>query len=339
MNVAILHDHVSPDARPDERDALVQAECVAQALKAMGHEPSTLEFVPDLDRLAASLKRVRADAAFNLVESVRGQGRLVYLAPAMFEAIGIPCTGADANAMFVTSNKLLTKRLLNAARLPTPNWFDPTELDTQPFSRGRYIIKSVWEEASLGLDDGALFKADSIDKLRAEVALRAPQLGGDAFAEKYVDGREFNIALLAKGEGVTALPPAEIRFVDYPAGKPRIVGYAAKWDPDAFEYRSTPRTFTFPPGEERLLHELQMTALSCWLELRLSGYARVDFRVDARGRPWILEVNANPCLSPDAGFMAAAARAQTTFEDVVRRLLDDAMRRFTRRKGAAAEHA
>jgi D-alanine-D-alanine ligase len=153
------------------------------------------------------------------------------------------------------------------------------------------------------------------------MALRKQNLGGACFAEKYIEGREFNVSLLA-GD---ALPPAEILFDAYPAGKIRVVGYRAKWEEESFEYAATRRSFSFSQADKPLLERLVQLSLQCWRVFGLRGYARVDFRVDDAGAPWILEVNANPCLSPDAGFLAAAAQARLSFPDVLRRIIDDAL--------------
>ncbi len=202
------------------------------------------------------------------------------------------------------------------------------------FCPGRYIIKSVWEHASLGLDDDSIITVASVDDARRAIRERAGKLGGEAFAEAYIDGREFNLALLDRGKRdcprgddlpVEVLPPAEIRFEDYAPGKPRIVGYAAKWAEDSFEYHKTPRRFSFPPQDVPLLARLRELALRCWVAFGLKGYARVDFRVDEAGQPWVLEVNTNPCLSPDAGYMAAAAQAGLSYRDVVERLVQAAL--------------
>ena len=87
---------------------------------------------------------------------------------------------------------------------------------------------------------------------------------------------------------------------------------------------------------QRLAERLHRVALDCWALFRLDGYARVDFRVDERGRPWVLEVNANPCLSPDAGFAAALAEAGIGYEAAVARLVDDALERAPRARRASA---
>ena len=103
------------------------------------------------------------------------------------------------------------------------------------------------------------------------------------------------------------LPIAEIEFDGYAPDKPRIVGYAAKWQPDAVEYHATRRVFPELPAA--LAGRIRDLAAECWTIFGLSGYARVDIRLDAAGTPWILEINANPCLTRDAGFFAAAEAA------------------------------
>jgi D-alanine-D-alanine ligase len=227
--------------------------------------------------------------------------------------------------MFLTSNKVLAKRLLRSSGLPTPDWVAIEAGSPRCSGRieGRAVVKSVWEEASVGLDDHSVVDGGEIRSLAREMAVRAEGLGGEAFAEAYVEGREFNLSVLGGPSGAEVLPIAEIRFVDYAPGRPRLVGYRAKWDADSFEYHHTPRCFDFPPADAPLLGRLEELALACWRLFALRGYARVDFRVDAEGCPWILEVNANPCLSPDAGFLAAADRAGLGRTDVVGRILAD----------------
>ena len=120
------------------------------------------------------------------------------------------------------------------------------------------------------------------------------------------------------------LPVAELKFEGFPEDKPAIVGYAAKWDTDSFEYRHTVRSFDVEP---ELAERAERLALECWDLFALDGYARVDFRVDALGMPFVLEINANPCLSPDAGFAAALERAGIGYGDAIGWLIADARRR------------
>jgi D-alanine-D-alanine ligase len=150
------------------------------------------------------------------------------------------------------------------------------------------------------------------------------------YLEAFVDGREFNLAMLSDGTGKGIpqnLPPAEIRFIGFPKSKPKLVGYKAKWAEGSFEYENTPRSFEFPESDRPLIKLLESVSRSCWELFDLYGYARVDFRVDANGRPWVLEINTNPCISPDSGFIAAASQAGLGIDEVVRRIVSDIPRK------------
>ncbi len=136
-----------------------------------------------------------------------------------------------------------------------------------------------------------------------------------------MEGREFNLSLLASDGRPDLLPPAEMVFRHYPADKVKMVCYRAKWEETSFEYRHTARSFDLGAADAALLEELERLAMACWDLFNPRAYARVDFRVDSEGRPWILEVNVNPCLSPDAGFAAAAEHAGLSMETVVRRII------------------
>lgn len=332
MRVAVVHNAVAPEAGADERDVLVQAEHVTAALGRLGHDVEVVACGLDLAALARRLEDLAPDVVFNLVESLGGHDRLIHVVPSLLDAAGIPFTGAPTEAVFATTSKLLTKERLTAAGLPVPavlavspeTGHAPDPVGPPP---ARAILKSVWDHGSPALDDDAVVAAASLGELRRRLRAMLPRLSGAGFAEAFVEGREFNLSLLASPEGLVVLPPAEIEFVGYPAGKPRIVGRDAKWAPESFEYGHTPRRFDFPPGDEPLLRELGRLARAAWRRLRLAGYARVDFRVDGEGRPWILEVNANPCLAPDAGFAAALETAGVSYDEAIGRIVDDALAR------------
>lgn len=325
MKITVLHDAVFDTGRPDERDTLEQAEWVAQLLQESGHQVALLSMGHNLDATAGALVGMQADLVFNLVESIAGKGEMVHLAPALLASLGLRHTGASTAAMLLTSQKLIAKQMLRGQGLRTPDWFSEATPADGLAPSTRYIVKSVWEDASLGLDDQSVLEFSSSASLNSTLAARATRLGGAAFAEAYVEGREFNLSLLEEAGGdVEVLPAAEISFQDYPPEKPHIVGYAAKWDTESFEYVHTPRRFDFSATDQHLISHLGGLARACWRLFGLAGYARVDFRVDQRGKPWILEINANPCLSPNAGLMAAAARAGLRPRDVTERIVEAA---------------
>lgn len=343
MRVWILHQSIPSDATPDERDVLVQVETVGQSLVRLGHRVEVGSCTLDLASLDTALSRVQCDLVFNLVEAVAGAGRLLYMPPALMDARQRPYTGNPAEVLFLTSHKILAKERLRETDLPTPLWMTIGSHDARtrssdtregrtPTAGGRrrtWLIKSVWEHASLGMDDSCLIHGATPNMAANRLSSFSERMGGECFAEEFIDGREFNVGILAGPNGPETLPPAEIVFSDFPADKPRIVGYQAKWAPDSFEFKHTLRRFDFESGDTPLLEDMKRLALQCWDAFGLAGYARVDFRVDAEGNPWILEINSNPCLSPDAGFAAAAERAGISFDQVVARILADALNRST----------
>jgi D-alanine-D-alanine ligase len=329
--VAVLHDQVPAGAPPEAADNLVQAREAAAALAALGHAARPAAFGPDARAAAGRLAALAPEMVFNLVEAPLGRARLIHLAPMLLERLGLPFTGSGSAALLATSNKLLAKRALVRAGLPTPEWAAPP-LPPEGPGPGLWLVKSVWEHGSAGIGEGSLARGDRPGAVAALLARRREELGGEWFAERYLEGREFNLSLLAGREGPAALPLAEIVFQGF-AGRPRLVGYRAKWEPGSFEYLHTPRRFDLPPADRPLAARLKRLGLAAWRLFGLGGWARVDFRVDHKGRPWILEVNANPCLAPEAGFMAAARRAGLDREAVVARVLAHPRRPARRPRG------
>jgi D-alanine-D-alanine ligase len=320
--VGVLHSPVTEGLRKDEDDVLIQAKVVCGALSKLGYEPSPVPFTSDIGAMMERLRAFAPAFVFNLVETVEGTGRFIYLAPAVLDQLGICYTGATTEAVFLTSNKIVAKRLLTGSAVATPLWHTKESLQNGcPLVPGTYIIKSIWEHGSVGLDDEAKVSVSSPTDLLGALQRGEGKLGGECFTETFVEGREFNLSLLEVGKSPQVLPPAEILFREFPPGKAKIVGYRAKWEADSFEYTHTPRCFDFSEEDAPLLDELAEIALTCWDLFALRGYARVDFRVDAANRPWVLEVNTNPCLSPDAGFVAATERAGLALEEVIEHII------------------
>lgn len=321
MKVVVVHDRVPPDAPPDAQDTLIQAGHVAEALAALGYDVERLPFGFDLAGCAATLERLEPNLIFNLVEAIDGKGQFVHLAPALFDGLRIPYTGCPAEAIFLTGNKILTKRRMQLAGLATPAWFGMRDPDER-FRPGKtWIVKAVWEDASIGLDPDLVRVYGSAEALRHAIIGKTRACGFDFFAEEFIAGREFNVGLLAGPDGPQPLPVSEIRFDGFPEGRPKILDYKAKWDEASEECRTSVRSFEFSPADAPLLERLRAIALRAWHLFDLNGYARVDFRVDGDGVPFALEVNANPCIAPDGGFLAMAGRIGLSLPDVIERIV------------------
>ncbi len=303
---------------------------------------------------------------FNLVEAPPGMPGVHPATAAALELLGLPFSGSSAAALWLSTDKLATRALLAAEGVPVP---PGGRLDHLGDPRGNghdgaavldrvpppWILKPACEDASLGLD------GDAVCATRAAALARAAELlrrfpGQPLVVERYLPGRELNVSLLAapprehrdqreqrdprpERQPPMVLPVAEIEFEDYPPGMPRIVGYEAKWQPDSFAYTHTVRRFPSEDADGPLLGEARRLALAAWRACGLSGYGRVDLRLDERGVPHVLEVNANPCLAADAGFMAAAGQAGLSAAEVISRILTDAVARHRAERREQADRA
>lgn len=316
----VLHDAVSAASRPDEADVLVQAEQVGAALAELGWRPEVLPVDIDLAAARAAIDERAPALVFNLVESLSGDGRLIHLVPALLDSLGVPFTGSHSDAIYLSSQKQLAKEWMRCHGIAAPRSFAAADRDAA--DSVRWIVKSLWEHASLGLDDDAVVHGAAAAQARIEHC-RAT-FGGEWFAEEYLDGREFNVSVIEHDGQPYVLPLAEMTFVDYPDGKPKIVGYAAKWQPDAAEYTATERVFAELPGGEDVA--IRDTVQQCWRLFGLNGYARIDIRLAAGGTPYVLEVNANPCLSRDAGLAAAALQGGMDYRTLIERIVHAAQR-------------
>ena len=316
-NCCILYNLPLPGAQSDELDVLDQVEYIEKAFDGLGimsfRSGITLNFMAEMAEMAGK----NPDFIFNLVESINNKGELCYFIPALLNMYSIPYTGSPLEAMFLTTSKILTAKALRDSGIKGPSIYKPSEHRLLK-PGNRYIIKPVWEDGSLGITGDSVFTFEPGKEKELSVYSDSHWLIQD-----FIDGREFNITLLAGSDGVEVMPAAEILFRDYSSEKPRIVDYKAKWDLESFEYKNTLRAF---PGESldlRLRDKIETAALRCWDLFGLKGYARVDMRVDNNNEPYVIEVNANPCLSSDSGVVAATVEAGLTFTEVVYRIIND----------------
>lgn len=305
MRIVVLHLDLDSQAPPEIEDSILTARQIGEALTERGHQISLIPFDANYEAFERTVGGAKPDIVFNMVEHALGQDQLSAVAPAYLEQMGLRYTGGGAAAIVATCDKPFAKEIMRKAGLPTPAWA------VAPAWRGldpdrRYIVKSATEDASLGLDDAAVV-------LGAKAPARAAECfrtyGGRWFAEAYVEGREFNISVMEIDGQPKVLPLAEITFDNWRPGKPKIVGYNAKWADTSEESLNSARVFGLENENATLAAELARLTCESWSLFANRGFARVDFRVDEHDRPLILEVNPNPSLDVDAGFAAACAEA------------------------------
>ncbi len=335
MHVAFLYNESTEDPALAAEEADPTRSPIIAALRRLGHEVTAIPCTLDLSAARSKLLLAKPEVVLNRAESLGGSDAMMGAVPLLLETLQIPYTGCTGDALAATASKLAVKHRLVQAGLPTPPWITTSDglnslAGNLRVAHGPFILKSVYEHASFQLNDSAVIELDSVRQVSELVRQREVDTNRPFFAEQFIDGREFNSSVW--GNESEVLPPAEIDFSEFPAGKPHIVAHGAKWDTSSFEYHHTPRRFVFTAADAQLLRRLCELTLECAQLFNLrGGYARIDFRCDADCQPWILEINSNPCLSPDAGFAAALEQSGVNFDTAIERLLEDALVRTRRR--------
>lgn len=280
-----------------------------------------------------TVRTAKPDLVFNLCESMAGDPRNEPTLAGLLDLFGIPYTGTDLLGLASCLYKRRTKDILIARGIPTPPHrflpdlaaLDDPTLDALDYP---WFVKLDHEDASVGITEGNLVATPAALRTRARelmVAYRQPVL-----AERYVDGRELNVALIGNGAELQLLPLHEIDFAAMPAGRPKIVSYAAKWDEDHVDYAGT-KPVPLQNASREFVTNVERVARDAWHALGLRDYGRVDLRVDAENTAWVIDVNPNPDISPDGGVARSAQVAGMSHPQLIARLADIAHRRIHQR--------
>ncbi len=320
-----------PDGTPDpigRKSSLERLHFVSAALRASGYGVQTLEFK---DNWAAVLKKIsnsRMDLIFNLCEEFRGQSKLEMNIAALLEMIAVSFTGSSSLVLGLTQDKGKTKSILANHGIPTPACalYAPGARNISPSLRYPLIAKPVGEDGSLGIDNDAFAADEKI--LRRKVRSIHRSYCQPALVEEYIEGRELNISIVG-GEKPQVLPISEIDFSTLPAGLPKICSYAAKWVEGTREFAHTLPLCpaNLPPDIRK---RVSSVALESYRLLECRDYARVDIRLSPQGVPYVLEINANPDISPDAGMVRSAMAAGFSYNSFISQIVEVALARSRR---------
>jgi D-alanine-D-alanine ligase len=314
----IIFNQPREGALADELDVIEQVDFVEAHLIRLGidayRKGITTAFMKEVDELRAE----KPDFVFNLVESIDNKGELNYFVPALLNLYRIPYSGNPLEALFTTTSKMLTHRMLLASGIDNPASYLPSQQHLLIPGK-KYIVKPIWEDGSLGITVDSVFYYNTGEIRERLMALDDTHW----FIQDYIDGREFNISVLAGKNGSQTMPPAEILFNNFTGDKPKIVDFKAKWEMEAFEYVNTPRDFPGDALDPVLKEKLLSIAIKSWNLFGLKGYARVDMRTDENNVPHVIEINANPCIAPESGFVAATIQAGLNFDEVLGRIISD----------------
>ena len=331
--VAVVHNEpVLPADHPDaasERDVVGVARAVADALNGQGFEAEPFPAGPPLPAFLDRLGRAAPDLVFNLIEGFGGSSGGASAFTAALELTALPFTGSGVEAFVLCQSKARAKALLKGSGLPTAPWrrVGPGDSVGPLDFPGPYLVKPDAEDGSLGIDQGSVVATPGRAAARVE-RLRAAY-GGAAIVEAYLPGPEFNVGLAETDDDrLRALPVAQVRYADRPGAWP-ILTYDAKWAGGSAEDLASPVVCP-APVEPELAARLQDLAASAFRATACRDYARVDFRLDARGEPMVLEVNPNPDLGPAAGWARASRAGGRAYDEAVATIARRAYRRAGR---------
>ncbi len=309
-NIAIVFNAYEPRStaageRLSEESVADMAQQAHDAVRMLGVGATLIPLQKSLLNFLGRVREINPDALINLCEGYYGRPQWESNVAGIFELLGLSFTGNAAKTLAFCQDKFKAKAVLRAAGLPTA----PAQLmltGDEPLElRFPVIVKPNSEDASLGIYPDSVVKDE--EALRRQVRRCLDSYRQPVLVEAFIDGREFNVSVMENG-APKALPVSEIDFSAMPKEMPKILGYEAKWFEDNPLYQKTPPVCPAAIDDD-LRDKLQGLAVAAFRTMGCRDYARVDFRMDAKGRPFVLEVNPNPDISTNAGYARALKAA------------------------------
>jgi D-alanine-D-alanine ligase len=322
--LVLMHkDLVPPDALCGQKAEMVEWKTeydVVSTLRKLGHDVKPLGVKSDLGVIRAAVEEWRPHIAFNLLEEFDGVAVYDQNVVSYLELLRVPYTGCHPRGLMLARDKVLSKKLFSFHRIPFPEFMVvPQGRTVKRPSRLSFplIVKSATEEASLGISQASIVQDD--ERLKERVSFIHSSVGTGALIERYIEGREFYVGLMGNGH-LHALPVWELIMDKLPDDARRIATERVKWS------RKYQDKYGIRSGEARNLaegkvEEIQHLAKRVYRALGLSGYARIDLRMDGQGNLYVLEANPNPQIAHDEDFADSAERAGYSYKDLLQELL------------------
>lgn len=290
---------------------------VHRALLELGYDVIQVPLVPPLQQAGEQLNKLEADLVFNLFEGFPGYSETEAEIADILSGLGVPYTGCPGAALRLALDKAMTKKILKAAGIATPD-FQLLNQETLSMFRLTYpcIVKPIAEDASHGLSERSV--VENFISLREQVEQISHAYGGQALVEEFVGGREFNVMVMGN-ESCAVLPVAEIDY-RLPDRMPPILTFAAKWQPDTPYFKGTKVICPAEIGPEHRKN-IEDTALKTFRLMGCQGYARVDMRLDNEQCFNVIDVNPNPDISPGAGAVRQAAATGMSYTRFIEKIV------------------
>ena len=297
---------------------------VVQALRALGHEVQCLGVGTDLGVIRPAIEAFKPDVVFNLLEDFKDVPIYDQNVVAYLELLDVPYTGCNSRGLMLARDKAITKKILSYHRIPVPEFhvFRMGHAVVRPKRLAfPLIVKSLTKEGSAGISK--LSVVDSEQKLKERVALIHKRQHTDAIVERYVDGRELYVGVMGTRR-VQVLPVWEMVFEKITDETPRIATERVKWDA-AYQKKHGIDTAVAKGIPDGTLTQIQNLCRRVYRTLELSGYARIDLRLDAEGKLYVLEANPNPQIADGEDFAASAQHAGISYRALIQRLVNLAL--------------
>jgi D-alanine-D-alanine ligase len=333
--LALVHDHLVPPADTTGIDVL-EAEWkmeydVVETLKESGHDVRVLGINDDLSGIRVTAEEFKPHIVFNLMEAFAGVTTFDQNVVSYLELLRLPYTGCNPRGLILARDKALSKKLLAYHRLPVPE-FTVVRRGRKPVLSKRLqfplIVKSLFFEASAGISQASV--VESPELLQKRVAFIHDSLGTAAIVEQFIDGRELYVGVIGN-ERLEALPVWEMSFASMPENRWRIATERVKW---STQYQKRHGIMTSQAQlEPDAVHKIQNIARRTYRALDLNGYARIDMRLDADGRPFVLEANPNPNLAFGEDFAESAEVRGMPYDKLLERILTLGLRWEPERTG------
>jgi D-alanine-D-alanine ligase len=298
---------------------------VVTTLRKLGHEVSPLGVKSDLGVIRSAVEEWRPHIAFNLLEEFDGLAVYDQNVVSYLELLRVPYTGCNPRGLMLARDKVLAKKLFSFHRIPFPDFIVVPQgrmVKRPAWLSFPLIVKSVTEEASLGISQASIVEDDA--KLKERAAFIHESVGTGALIEEYIEGRELYVGVIGNGQ-LQALPVWELRMDKLPGDARRIATERVKWSrkyQDKYGITSE-KAKNLPSGK---VEQIQHLAKRVYRALGLSGYARIDLRMNESGDLYVLEANPNPQIARNEDFADSAESANYRYEDLLQELLSAGLR-------------
>jgi|GraSoiStandDraft_4_1057263.scaffolds.fasta_scaffold125191_2 D-alanine-D-alanine ligase len=308
-----------------ERRQKIDREHVLEALRASGYEASLYELTDEAALLG--LAKTKADLIFNMVEAYAGDDSREPHVAAFLDLLELRYTGAGPQALFLAQDKALAKKIFDFHSIRTPRFASSYrgKLDHMDDLEFPLIVKPASEDGSVGIDAGAV--VHGVRDLMERIAMIQEKFDCPALIEEFIEGRELYVGVIGNDKPV-ALPVVELDLSGLPEGMPKIAGKEVKWDKGTVAYETT-RSGPAKDLDAEMAKRLQDTALQVYSALKLRDYGRVDMRLMADGRVYVIEANPNPWLAPEAELAIAARLAGREYVQLIGQIVEMALARYS----------